>query len=84
MSTQTYTSAPLTEIHIDEITLRLPRGFSAGDVCIQPGGNYRYVIRNRDGAAVIVRPTPCADAVPSMSRLRRELHDACDRAKETR
>lgn len=76
----TYAFVPITEIHINERTLAVPRGFRVGDVCPRPGGNYRYVIRNRDGASILCRPTPCDDVTPPMSLLRSELHVACDAA----
>lgn len=75
--------APLTSIRIDERSMRVPPGYRLGDVCTRPDGNYWYAIRRRDRAAVLVRPTPCADEIPTLSRLRGLLDAACDRSKES-
>lgn len=79
MSTTHYhAGVPLTAIRIAEAPLRAPRGFRVGDICAQPGGNYRYLIRNRDAATILVRPSPCADEILPAARLATALHAACD------
>lgn len=74
----TVTDSPVCPATLCERTLQVPRGFRVGAHVSHPAGDRRYVIRNRDGAAVICRCSPCeADWTP-MHQLRSLLHETMD------
>jgi hypothetical protein len=65
---------------IYEWTLAVPQGYECGSLVARPGGNWRHVIRKRDGASVLCRQTPVEDEVLPMREMADALSAACDEA----
>jgi len=68
---------------IHEGTLAVPSGYECGALVARSGGNWRHVIRKRDGAAVLCRQTPADDDVLPMREMAKKLALACDEAAKT-